>query len=69
MRPSLDDLEAQWGWLDTIMERLRDLRDQLEREGWPAGRGEHWWSYRYTRPSLASDSSAIGGGRPAGAGG
>jgi hypothetical protein len=45
---------------------MRKLHEQLLREGWrPAGRGEHWWSLRYTRPvvDLAGAGPAEAGAR------
>jgi hypothetical protein len=43
---------------------LDRLREDLELAGWlPNGRGEHWWSYRYTRPAVDWDRPLGGGTR------
>jgi hypothetical protein len=48
-----DDLEVNGPRSGDAVDRLAEMRRQLAGEGWrPAGRGEHWWSYRYTRPDL-----------------
>lgn len=50
-RPGLHDVAAQGAWLDVQTTRLCELQRRLADEGWePAGRGEHWWSARYTSP-------------------
>jgi hypothetical protein len=50
---SLDDVQGQGAWVDTITERFEELHQQLLGEGWrPAGHGAHWWSGVYRRPSL-----------------
>lgn len=69
MRAPLDDLQAQGAWVTSIQEQLAQLQQRLAEEGWrPAGQGAHWWSYRYTRPGLDTDTppdAHVGGvGRP-----
>ena len=55
---SLDDVQGQGAWVDTIAECFDDLNQQLHREGWPpAGHGAHWWSAVYRRPSLDWNTS------------
>lgn len=48
-------------WGDEMRARLAELDQTLRAEGWqPAGRGEHWWSKRYTRPALDYDAPPAG---------
>jgi hypothetical protein len=43
-------------WAPDMEARLTELRDELVAEGWLlAGRGEHPWSFRYTRPWIDLD--------------
>ncbi len=50
-RPGLDDVAAQGAWLDVQVARHLDLVRHLAADGLePAGRGEHWWSSRFTPP-------------------
>lgn len=50
-RPGLHDVAAQGAWLDLQTARFCELQRHLADEGWEAaGRGEYWWSTRYTSP-------------------
>lgn len=51
-RPGLYDVAAQGAWLDLQTARFCELQRRLEDSGWePAGRGDHWWSARYSPPA------------------
>jgi hypothetical protein len=46
----LDDPSKE-PWVNEQQASLKELHQQLLREGWRlVGRGEHWWSRRYRRP-------------------
>lgn len=52
-RAGLDDLRAQGAWLGIQQARLLELENALIEDGWrPSGRGQHWWSARYSRPRI-----------------
>jgi hypothetical protein len=62
----LDDPSGKGAWAEEQRARLDELHQQLLREGWRlAGRGERWWSRRYTRPvvDLTGAGPAEAGGR------
>jgi hypothetical protein len=41
------------GWPEEVRAALAGLDEDLVSRGWQRrGRGEHWWSYRYTRPRV-----------------
>ena len=46
----LDD-EGEDEWTALARQRLAELDDELQRDGWRPSedRGTHWWSLRYTR--------------------
>jgi hypothetical protein len=45
------DAEGDDEWTDLARQRLAELDDELQRDGWRQreDRGTHWWSLRYTR--------------------
>jgi hypothetical protein len=52
-RAALDDVAAQGVWRAIQVARLAELQAVLVADGWePAGRGQHWWSARYSRPRI-----------------
>jgi hypothetical protein len=58
---SLDRLRRDGPWADEVTGQLEQLELTLTEHGWrPAGRGAHWWSKRYTRPTLDWDSPPEG---------
>jgi hypothetical protein len=61
-RMPLDDLSAQGAWAQDIWARLDEMHQQLVQHGWrPAGRGEHWWSLRFTRPVIELPDAVASG--------
>ena len=47
----LEDPDGKGAWATEQRARLEELHQQLLREGWRlVGRGDRWWSLRYTRP-------------------
>lgn len=56
----LEKLGPRDAYADEIFGAWHDLQRTLEEHGWrPAGRGERWWSTRYTRPGLVVDEVAV----------
>lgn len=47
----LDDTSGPSAWSDTMADRLREMDDELNRQGWrrQTGQERHWWSSRYTK--------------------
>ncbi len=56
-QPPLDRLSRDDPWGDQILGQFEQLELTLAEHGWrPAGHGPHWWSKRYTRPTLDWDT-------------